>query len=92
MLFRKRWKGKYVVIERCQWRIGIRMDRGGGKMVDIWNVYLKQGKHKECLGKMEGGGKVGWLGDFNTWSRRWGGQIDGRNREGILVEEWLDEW
>ena len=92
MLVRKRWKGKYVVIERCQWKIGIRLEVGGGKMVDIWNVYLRQGKHEECLGRMSGGGNVVWLGDFNAWSRRWGGEMGGRNREGILVEEWLDEW
>ena len=66
MLVRKRWKGRYVVIERCQWRIGIRLEVGGGKMVDIWNVYLRQGKHEECLNKMGGGGNVVWLGDFNA--------------------------
>ena len=35
-------------------------------MMDKWNVYLRQGKHEECLGKMERGGNVIWLGDFNT--------------------------
>ena len=40
MLVREKWSGKYVVLERCQWKIGIRIEVGGGKYVDIWNVYL----------------------------------------------------
>ena len=57
MLVREKWSGKYVVLERCQWKIGIRVDVGGGKCVDIWNVYLGQGKHGR-LEDMEGRGNV----------------------------------
>lgn len=60
--------------------------------MDVWNVYLGQGKHEDCLRSMKEGGNVVWLGDFNTWSRRWGGEEEVRNREGELVESWLDEW
>ena len=92
MLIRDRWKGKYVVLGRCQWKIGVRVELGGGKMVDVWNVYLRQGKHEEHLRLMEGRGNVVWMGDFNAWSKRWGGEGGERNREGLLVEDWVDEW
>ena len=85
MLVREKWKGKYVVLERCQWKIGIRLEVGGGKYVDIWNVYLGSGKH-ERLESMNGGGNVVWMGDFNALSRRWGGEKSERNKEGRLVE------
>ena len=91
MLVRERWKGRYVVLERCQWKIGIRIEVGGGKYVDVWNVYLGSGKHGR-LEDMSGRGNVVWLGDFNAWSKRWGGEKSERNREGRLVESWLDEW
>lgn len=32
------------------------------------------------------------MGDFNAWSKRWGGEEASRNREGRMVEEWIDEW
>ena len=32
------------------------------------------------------------MGDFNAWSRRWGGIESRRNREGVMVEDWIDEW
>ena len=91
MLVREKWKGKYVVLERCQWKIGIRVEVNKGKTVDIWNVYLGQGKH-ENLERMEGRGNVVWMGDFNAWSKRWDGEEGRRNREGKMVEDWLDEW
>ena len=91
MLVREKWKGKYVVLERCQWKIGIRVEVKKGKYLDVWNVYLGQGKY-ERLKSMEGKGNVVWLGDFNAWSRRWGGEESGRNKEGRMVEGWLDEW
>ena len=59
--------------------------------MDVWNVYLGQGKH-ERLGERSGKGNVVWLGDFNAWSKRWGGAEGGRNKEGRMVENWLDEW
>ena len=85
MLVMEKWNGKYVVLERCQWKIGIRVDVGNGRYVDVWNVYLGQGRH-ERLESMEGGGNVVWIGDFNGWSRRWGGEGSERNREGRMVE------
>lgn len=91
MLVRKRWSGKFVVLERCQWKIGNRIEVGEGKYVDVWNVYLGQGKH-ERLKDMDGKGNVVWMGDFNRWSKRWGGKGSERNREGRMVENWLDEW
>lgn len=91
ILIRDVWKGRYVVLERCQWKIGVRVMVGEGKSVDIWNVYLGQGRH-ERFKDMKDDGNVVWLGDFNAWSKRWGGEESGRNREGRMVEEWLDEW
>ena len=91
MLIRQSWSGRYEVLERCQWKIGIRIDVGGGKHVDVWNVYLGQGKY-ERLEDMGGKGNVVWLGDFNAWSKRWGGEGSKGNREGRMVENWLDEW
>ena len=35
MLISEKWKGKYVVLERSQWRIGVRVELDGGKQVDI---------------------------------------------------------
>jgi len=35
MLVQDRWRGKYEVIERCHWRIGIRLEVEEGKKVDI---------------------------------------------------------
>ena len=37
MWIREKGSGKYVVLERCQWKIGIRIEVGGGKYVDICN-------------------------------------------------------
>ena len=91
MLIREKWKGRLVVLERCQWKIGIRLEVEKGKTVDIWNVYLGQGRHGN-LESMEGRGNVVWMGDFNAWSKRWDGEKGRKNREGKLVEDWLDEW
>jgi len=91
MLVRDKWRGKYVVLERCQWRIGIRLEVGRNRYVDVWTVYLGQGKHGR-LEEKRGGSNVVWLGDFNAWSKRWGGVESRRNREGVLVENWIDEW
>lgn len=92
MVISKRWKGRHKVLDRRQWKIGVRLELEEGKMVDIWNVYLRQGEHEGCLESMSGGGNVVWMGDFNTWSKRWGGEEKVRNREGELVEDWMDEW
>jgi len=62
MLIRDRWKGKYVVLGRYQGKIGVRVEVEGGKIVDVWNVYLRQGKHEKNLGKMESKGNVVRLG------------------------------
>ena len=35
VLVRNKWRGKYEVLERSQWRIGIRLEVGGGRKVDI---------------------------------------------------------
>jgi len=91
MLVRECWRGKYVVLERCQWKIGIRMELGEGRRVDVWDVYLGHGLH-ERLEDMSGLGNVVWLGDFNAWSKRWGGELGERNKEGLKVERWIDEW
>lgn len=61
------------------------MEIGGRRKVDVWNVYLGQGKH-EGLRDMDGRGNVIWMGDFNAWSKRWGGEGSRRNKEGMLVE------
>jgi len=90
MLIRECWKGKYIVLERCQWKIGIGFELKGEKRVDIWDVYLGHGKH-ERLEDMSGMGNVVWLGDFNVWSKRRGGEEGGRNGEGVRVKRWLNE-
>ena len=46
-------------------------------------MYLGQGKH-ERLNMMEGRGNGVWVGDFNTWSKRW----DGERGEGIEKKRW----
>ena len=58
MVIHKRWKGRYKVLDRCQWKIGVRLELGKGKIVDVWNVYIGEGKHGGCLERMEGGGNV----------------------------------
>jgi len=92
ILIRNEWKGRYVVLGRCQWKIGNRLEVGKGKIVNVWNVYLRQGKHEENLGRMEDKGNVVWVGDFNAWSERRGGEKGEWNRERVLVEDWVDEW
>ena len=92
MLVRKKWRGRYRVLGRCQWKIGIRVEVGEGEIVNVWNVYMRQGEHERNLKEMEGKGNIVWVEDFNAWSKRWGGEGSGRNREGVLVEDWLDEW
>ena len=64
---------------------------GGERKVDIWNVYQGQGR-QDGLGSMRGEGNVVWVGDFNAWSKRWGGEESRRNREDMMMENWLDEW
>ena len=54
-------------------------------------MYLGQGRH-ERLGNMRGDGNVVWMRDFNAWSKRWGGIESRRNKAGVMVENWLDEW
>lgn len=62
------------------------MDLGGNKTMDVWNVYLGQGKHGR-LKKMDGRGNVEWVGDINAWSKRWDGESGRRNKKGKMVEE-----
>jgi len=91
MLVRECWRGKYEMLERCQWKIGIKIELEEGRKVDVWDVYLGHGLH-ERLEEMSGKGNVVWLGDFNGWSKSSGGELGERNREGVKVEMWLDEW
>ena len=91
VLVSEKWKDRYVVVERSQWRIGLRLELGKGKEVDVWNVYLGQDKH-DRLERMEGRGNAVWVGDFNAWSKRWDGESGRRNKEGKMVEDWIDEW
>lgn len=90
VLAHERWKGKYVVMERSQWRIGIRVELGGGKEVSVWNIYLGQGKH-DRLERMDERESAVWIGDFNEWSKRWDGEKERRNKKGRMVEEWMNE-
>jgi len=91
MLISEVWKRKYEVIGRSQVRIGISLEVGEGRRVSIWNVYVGKGKH-EGFNFPEGRGNVVVLGDFNAWSRRWGGMEEVNTREGRIVEEWVDGW
>jgi len=91
MLISEVWRGKYEVIGRSQVRIGISLEVGEGRRVCIWNVYVGAGKHGD-FDFPEGRGNLVVLGDFNAWSRRWGGMEEVNTTEGEIVEEWIDGW
>ncbi|PUU74720.1 hypothetical protein B9Z19DRAFT_1067998 [Tuber borchii] len=41
---------------------------------------------------LESRGEVLVMGDFNAWSKRWGGEEEVNTDEGNMVERWIDEW
>ncbi|PUU76969.1 hypothetical protein B9Z19DRAFT_1128955 [Tuber borchii] len=85
------WSGKYVVLERKQDKIGIRLEISRRKKVDIWNVYVGAGKHRSYVWP-EGGRDTVVVGDFNAWSKRWEGEEETNMVEGEIVSRWADEW
>ena len=67
------------------------MEEEEGKAVNIWKVYFGCEKH-DRLGDMSGKGYVLLVEDFKAWSKRGDGEKGRRNKEGKLVEDWMDEW
>ena len=91
MLVDSRWGGKMVIIKRERCKIGLRLDLGGGRKLEVWCIYVGKGKHRE-FEWVEGDGDVVVMGDVNARSELWGGDGIRREWEGCLVEEWMDRW
>ena len=45
-MIHKRWEGKWKVVMRQRCRIGICLELGKGRLLEIWNVYVGHGKHR----------------------------------------------
>ena len=86
-----KWKGLMGVIEREKRRIGIWLDVGGGKRLEVWDVYVEQEQHERFKWR-EGEGEVVVMGDVNARSERWGGDGVRSDRGGRCIEDWMDEW
>ena len=90
-IIHKRWEGKWKVVMRQRCRIGICLELGKGRSLEIWNVYVGHGKHRR-FEWVEGDRNAVVMGDFNAWHERWGGDEEVENWEGRRVVDWLDEW
>lgn len=91
MMVKKKWEKKMVVLERKREKIGVRLRIGGGKELEVWSIYVGQGKH---LGYewVRGIGNVVVMGDINARSERWEREGVRSEWEGKIVERWMDEW
>ena len=87
----ERWEGKWEVIKRERTRIGLLLKLGGGRKLEIWNIYVGKGKHRG-FEWIEGDGNGVVMGDINAWHERWGGEGVVENVEGRRVVDWMDEW
>jgi len=61
----KRWEGRWKVVMRERCRIGICLEVGKERMMEIWNVYVGAGKHKD-FEWVEGDRNGVVMGDFNA--------------------------
>jgi len=87
----ERWEGKWKVLVRERVRIGLLFNMGEGRSLEVWNIYVGAGKHRN-FEWMEGDKNGIVMGDINARSKRWGGVNEVENVEGRRVEEWMDEW
>jgi len=87
----ERWEGKWRVVVRVRVRIGIVLDLGRGRSLEVWNVYVGRGKHAGFKW-IEGDGNGVVMGDINARHERWGGDRVEENVEGRRVVSWMDEW
>lgn len=78
MMIHDKWKGLMGVIEREKRSIGIWMDVGEGKKLEVWSVYVEQGQHERFKWR-EGEGNRVVMGDVNARSERWRGDGVGSN-------------
>jgi len=87
----ERWEGKWRVLVRERVRIGIVLNLGRGRSLEVWNVYVGRGKHASFKW-VEGDGNGVVMGDINARHERWGGDGTDENVEGRRVVSWMDEW
>ena len=86
-----KWKGLMGVIEREKRSIGIWLDVGGERKLEVWSVCVEQGQH-ERFKLREGEGEKVVMRDVNARSERWGDDGVGSDRGGRCIEDWMDEW
>ena len=60
-----RWEGKWSVLVKERQRIGIVLKLGKGRSLEVWNVYVGQGRHRD-YGWVEGDGNKVVMGDINA--------------------------
>ena len=87
----ERWEGKWRVVVRERVRIGLVFDLGGGRSLEVWNVYVGAGKHRG-FGWIEGDKNGVVMGDINARHERWEGEGEVGDMAGRRVVEWMDEW
>jgi len=87
----ERWEGKWRVVVRERARIGLVFELGGGRSLEVWNVYVGAGKHRG-YGWVEGDRNGVVMGDINARHERWGGDEEVGDVAGRMVVEWMDEW
>jgi len=86
----ERWEGKWRVLVRERVRIGLVLDLGKGRSLEVWNVYVGRGKHASFKWE-EGEGNGVVMGDITAMNERWGGDGTEENIEGRRVVGWMDE-
>jgi len=91
MMVHEKCRGRWKVIKRSRKKIGVVLEWGEKRKLEIWNIYVGSGKHRR-FEWVEGDRNGIVMGDINARSKRWSGEEGEENREGRIVEEWMDEW
>jgi len=86
----KRWRGMCRVIVRERVRIGNVLEVGEGRKIEVWNIYVGEGKHRS-FGWGEGDGNKVVMGDMNGHHGRWGRDEEIENVDGRRISRWMDE-
>ncbi|KAG0632726.1 hypothetical protein HOY80DRAFT_1006578 [Tuber brumale] len=66
------------------------MDLGKGRKLDVWDIYVGAGRHRDF--EWPGGeGNVVIMEDVNARNEMWRGDEEEGNVEGVMMRDWIEE-
>jgi len=90
MMIHEKYRGRWKVIKRSRKKIGVVLEWGEKRKLEIWNIYVGSGKHRR-FEWVEGDRNGIVMGDINARSKRWGGEGEEGNREGRIGKSgWMN--